>query len=178
MKFEELITDIIPILIFVLIGLVLLPPHVLPHYVFPYTIWRKECRKGRGGPICLGFCKMRVKMIENETGELVPNPAYNREEDGDYTCCHPCCGIPVWDEDVFKLTIVTAQATTGPAPIQLQSQSNPAPFMNQVAPQQQTLASQFAQVPPLAPPDGPPTYDQSAYAPPNFAPPAYEEQDW
>ena len=147
MNFEELITDT-PILIFVLIGLVL-----LPYYVFPYTIWRKECHKGRGGPICLGFCKMRVKMIENETGELVPNPAYNREEDGDYTCCHPCCGIPVWDEDVFKLTIVTAQATTGPAPIQLQPQSNPAPLMNQVALQQQTPATPFA----------PPTYEQSGY---------------
>ena len=113
-------------------------------------------------------------MIENETGELVPNPAYNREKDGDYTCGHPCCGIQSWADDyLLQTTNGTAQATTGPAPIQLQPQSNPAPLMNQVAPQQQTLASQFAQVPPLAPPDGPPTYDQSAYAPPTYAPPAY-----
>ena len=105
-------------------------------------------------------------MIENETGELVPNPAYNREEDGDYICCYPCGGITSYDShfhNILQTTNRTAQATTVPVPIQLQPQSNPAPFMNQVAPQQQTPATPFA----------PPTYEQSGCAPPTYAPPAY-----
>jgi len=113
---------------------------------------------------------MSVKMIENENGELVPNPAYNREEDGDCYCCGikgcKCADVVPQSENE------TNQATTDPFPIQQQPQSNPAPLINQVAPQQQIPPTQYEQADPAATP----TFQPPAYAPPAYEQPAYSLQ--
>ena len=120
---------------------------------------------------------MSVKMIENENGELVPNPEYNREEDGD---CYFCgikgclCGDVPQPQNHYQWP-----AITDPAPIQQQPKpksilknSNPAPLINQVAPQQQTPSTPYEQADPLATP----TFEPPAYAPPAYKQPAFSPQ--
>ena len=102
-------------------------------------------------------------MIENENGELVPNPAYNRAEDGD---CY-CCGIK-WDP--FPLRNQVARCDSHP------SNKLHRHHLNKLN-HQQHLPLNHQLLPPMRH-HGAPAYEQPAYSPQQTEIPMAQMQDW